>query len=46
MKLCYPAYHGAVGSLVDRWCTGRKIDRLLGDSLVHFKGLVEYSSSH
>ncbi|MEO9170154.1 MAG: hypothetical protein ABI282_10110 [Candidatus Baltobacteraceae bacterium] len=42
VKLCYPAYHGAIGGLVDRWKRGRKVDRALEDSLFHFKGLVEY----
>ena len=42
VKLTYPAYHGVIGGLVDRWKNGRKVDRALEDSLLHFKGLVEY----
>lgn len=42
VKLTYPAYHGRVGALLDRWKHGRKVDRALDDALVHFKGLVEY----
>ncbi|MDQ2866569.1 MAG: hypothetical protein M3R51_10115 [Candidatus Eremiobacteraeota bacterium] len=42
VKLSYPAYHGRVGDLVDRWTNGRKVDRALENSLLHFKGLVEY----
>ena len=45
-KLCvtldYPAYHGAVGALVDRLTARRRLEGALGDSLIHFKGLVEY----
>jgi hypothetical protein len=40
--LAYPAYHGRIGSLLARWQRGRRVATALDDSLVHFKGLVEY----
>jgi hypothetical protein len=43
VRLCYPAYHGRFGSLLDRWQRGRRVASALDDSLVHFKGLVEYN---
>lgn len=42
VRLSYPAYHGRLGGLLDRWQRGRRLSSALGDSLVHFKGLVEY----
>ncbi len=42
VTLEYPAYHGRIGTLVDRWRHARRVESALGDSLVHFKGLVEY----
>jgi uncharacterized membrane protein len=42
VRLSYPAYHGRLGGLLDRWQRGRRLSTALGDSLVHFKGLVEY----
>lgn len=42
VQLSYPAYHGRIGSLLDRWHRGRRLANALDDSLVHFKGLVEY----
>jgi uncharacterized membrane protein len=41
IRLAYPAYHGAVGSIVDRLRTARKVDRMLDEALVHLKGMVE-----
>ena len=41
-RLTYPAYHGRLGVLLDRWRRGRKISTALSDALVHFKGLVEH----
>lgn len=41
-QLVYPAYHGRLGSLLDRWQRGRRVANALDDSLLHFKGLVEY----
>ncbi len=42
VRLAYPAYHGWVGALLDRWRRGRKLSNELDDALVHFKGLVEH----
>jgi hypothetical protein len=42
VRLAYPAYHGRLGGLLDRWHRGRRVSSALDDSLVHFKGLVEY----
>jgi hypothetical protein len=41
-RLAYPAYHGRLGTILDRWQRGRRVANALGDSLIHFKGLVEY----
>ncbi|MBV8531633.1 MAG: hypothetical protein JO104_09970 [Candidatus Eremiobacteraeota bacterium] len=41
-RLVYPAYHGRFGSFLDRWQRGRRVASALDDSLVHFKGLVEF----
>jgi hypothetical protein len=42
VRLAYPAYHGRLGRLLDSWQRGRRLASALDDSLVHFKGLVEY----
>lgn len=42
VRLSYPAYHGVLGRLLDRWQRGRRLASALDDSLVHFKGLVEF----
>lgn len=42
VRVDYPAYGGAIGALIDRMTARRRLDRALGDSLVHFKGLVEF----
>jgi uncharacterized membrane protein len=42
VRLSYPAYHGRIGALLDRWRHGRRFTAALNDALVHFKGLVEY----
>jgi hypothetical protein len=42
VRLTYPAYHGRFGTLLDRWQRGRRVASALDDSLVHFKGLVEF----
>jgi len=42
MKLDYPAYGGRLASLIDRVTARRKLATALVDSLVHFKGLVEF----
>jgi hypothetical protein len=41
-RIDYPSYGGVVGALIDRVTARRKLDAALGDSLLHFKGLVEY----
>ncbi|MDQ6933324.1 MAG: hypothetical protein M3160_09150 [Candidatus Eremiobacteraeota bacterium] len=43
LKVDYPAYGGRLGFLVDRFTARRRLDTALGDSLIHFKGLVEYN---
>src|SRR5579863_9985872 len=43
VRLVYPAYHGRLGTFLDRWQRGRRVASALDDSLVHFKGLVEYN---
>jgi hypothetical protein len=42
VKLDYPTYGGVVAALVDRLTLRRRLDTALGDSLLHFKGLVEF----
>jgi hypothetical protein len=42
VRLAYPAYHGRLGTFFDRWQHGRRVASALDDSLVHFKGLVEF----
>lgn len=42
VRLDYPTYGGIVAALVDRLTVRRRLDAALGDSLVHFKGLVEF----
>lgn len=42
VKVAYPAYHGRLGGLLNHWQHGRRLSNALDDSLVHFKGLVEY----
>lgn len=48
-KICvtldYPSYHGVFGALVDRLTVRRRLEGALGDSLIHFKGLVEYDGN-
>ena len=45
VRVDYPSYGGALGALIDRMTARRRLDRALGDSLVHFKGLVEFQAS-
>jgi uncharacterized membrane protein len=45
VRVDYPAYGGSLGALIDRMTARRRLDRALGDSLVHFKGLVEFQSA-
>ena len=42
VRLDYPTYGGVVAAFVDRLTLRRRLDAALGDSLVHFKGLVEF----
>jgi hypothetical protein len=42
VRLDYPTYGGAVAALYDRLTRRRRLDLALGDSLLHFKGLVEF----
>jgi uncharacterized membrane protein len=42
VRLDYPTYGGVVAALFDRLTRRRRLDAALGDSLVHFKGLVEF----
>ena len=42
MRVDYPTYGGVVGALIDRLTMRRKLEGALTDSLVHFKGLVEF----
>jgi uncharacterized membrane protein len=42
VRLTYPAYHGRLGEMMDRWMHGRRLSAALDDALVHFKGLVEF----
>lgn len=43
-RLEYPTYGGVVGAIVDRLTIRRRLDAALADSLLHFKGLVEYDN--
>jgi uncharacterized membrane protein len=45
VRVDYPTYGGITGALLDRFTRRRKLDAALADSLLHFKGLVEYDSS-
>ena len=42
VRLEYPAYGGRLASFIDRVTARRKLATALVDSLVHFKGLVEF----
>ncbi len=45
VRLDYPAYGGALGALIDRVTARRKLAAALGESLIHFKGLVEFKAN-
>ncbi len=45
VRVDYPAYGGVLGALVDRLTARRRLENSLSDSLVHFKGLVEFSGA-
>src|SRR5579872_5538458 len=42
VRLDYPTYGGVFPALIDRVTARRRLDAQLADSLLHFKGLVEY----
>lgn len=42
VRMDYPTYGGAVALLVDRMTARRRLDAQLAESLLYFKGLVEY----
>jgi uncharacterized membrane protein len=42
VRFTYPAYGGRFGAIVDSVKQGKRMERVLDEALVHFKGLVEY----
>jgi hypothetical protein len=42
VRVDYPTYGGIFGALVDRFTRRRQLDGALANSLLHFKGLVEF----
>jgi hypothetical protein len=42
VRVDYPTYGGAFAALLDRFTLRRRLDLALGNSLLHFKGLVEF----
>ena len=46
VRIDYPSYGGALGALVDRMTTRRRLEAALGDSLVHLKGLAEFAGAN
>lgn len=42
VRLDYPTYGGVLATVFDRFTRRRRLDMALGDSLLHFKGLVEF----
>ena len=44
VRLDYPAYGGLLGSLLDRMTHRRRLELALEESLIHFKGLVEFKA--
>jgi len=45
LRVDYPSYGGALGALLDRMTARRRLESALAESLVHFKGLVEFNGS-
>jgi len=41
-RVDYPTYGGVTGALFDRFTRRRRLEAALADSLLHFKGLVEF----
>jgi hypothetical protein len=44
-RLEYPSYGGALGALIDRMTARRRLEAALEESLIHFKGLVEFKET-
>jgi hypothetical protein len=42
VRVDYPTYGGVFAALIDRVTRRRRLELALGDSLLHFKGLVEF----
>jgi uncharacterized membrane protein len=45
VRVDYPAYGGVLGAIYDRVTARRRLEAALSDSLVHFKGLVEFGGA-
>lgn len=44
VRVDYPTYGGALAALYDQFTRRKRLDVALGDSLLHFKGLVEFDA--
>jgi hypothetical protein len=42
VRLDYPTYGGVFAALIDQFTRRRRLEAALADSLLHFKGLVEF----
>jgi hypothetical protein len=42
VRVDYPTYGGSLPALIDRLTRRRKLETELADSLIHFKGLIEF----
>ncbi len=45
VRMDYPTYGGMLGAVVDRLTVRRRLETALNDSLIHFKGLVEFEQT-
>jgi len=45
VRVDYPSYGGVLGALIDKMTARRRLESALADSLVHFKGLVEFNAT-
>jgi hypothetical protein len=45
VRLEYPSYGGVLGALIDRITSRRRLENALEESLIHFKGLVEFKDA-
>jgi hypothetical protein len=45
VRVDYPSYGGVLGALLDRMTARRRLESALADSLIHFKGLVEFDGT-